>query len=210
MLVRLFSNPYLYPKFSGMEVLKKRLTYQEFKQLEFDDNDSYWYELINGELVKKQSPTFEHQSISGEIEFLLMAFVKKNNSGKVLHAPLDVVLDDGNAYHPDIFFIRKERFFIFHEKEKIIIGAPDLVVEILSKSTASDDRGDKKDNYEKYGVREYWLVDYQKKSIEVYNLKEERYRLTNYVESAGILRSEVLEGFELDIETLFKEAGLGT
>lgn len=192
-----------------MEVLRQRLTYQEFRQIEFDDNDSDWYELINGELVKKQSPTFEHQAISSEIEFHLMAFVKKNNAGKVLHAPLDVVLDDGNAYHPDIFFIRRERFFIFHEKEKIIMGAPDLVVEILSKSTASDDRGDKKDNYEKYGVREYWLVDHQKKSIEVYHLKDERYRLAQYLEGSGVLRSEVLAGFEMDIEQLFREAGLG-
>lgn len=189
-----------------MELLQKKLTYQEFRNMEFDENDSFWYELINGELVRKQSPTFDHQVLSGEIEFLLMAFVKQHQLGRVVHAPMDVILDDGNVYHPDIFFIKKERFFIIDEKEKIIAGTPDLVIEILSKSTAVNDRGDKKDNYEKHGVREYWLVDPQKKSFEVYSLINDRFKLTSYLEGSGVLKSAVLEGFEMDIEKLFDEA----
>ncbi len=174
--------------------------------MEFDENDPYWYELINAEIVRKQSPTIEHQILSGEIEFLLMAYVKKQKLGIVVHTPMDVVLDDGNAYHPDIFFIRKDRYFINDQTEKIVTGAPDLVIEILSKSTASDDRGEKKNNYEKHGVREYWLVDPQKKSFEVYTLMNERYKLTSYLEGSGTLKSIVLEGFEMDIESLFAEA----
>jgi len=124
----------------------------------------------------------------------------------MLHAPSDVILDDGNAYHPDIFFIKKDRFFIIDEMEQIVKGAPDLVVEILSKSTAVYDKGIKKDTCEKYGVREYWLVDPQKKSIEVYGLKEERFRLTAYFEESGILKSSVLEDFEMDIAKIFSDA----
>ena len=155
--------------------------------------------------MKKQSPAVRHQRISGEIEFALMTFNKKNNLGIVLHAPLDVVLDDGNAYHPDVFFIKKERSFILDDKEEIVIGAPDVVIEILSKSTAGNDRGAKKDNYEKYGVREYWLVDPQNKSVEVYALMEERYKLVSYVVETGVVKSSVLEGFELNIEPVFEE-----
>jgi Uma2 family endonuclease len=191
-----------------MEVLEKKLTYQEFREMEFDDNDPFWYELINGELVKKQSPTTDHQDISRELGFLLIAYTKKTKAGIIYHAPLDVVLDDGNAYHPDIFFIRRERFFIIDDKEKIVIGAPDLVIEILSKSTASEDRGDKKDNYEKFGVREYWLVDPQKKSFEVYSLVNDRFKLTAYLEGSGVLKSSALEGFEMDLEKLFADATL--
>ncbi len=189
-----------------MEVLKKKLTYQEFRELEFDDNDNFWYELINGELVKKQAPSIRHQRISREIDFCLTEYSKKTGAGEVLYAPVDVILDDGNAYHPDIFFIKKERYFILDEDEQIVRGAPDLVIEILSKSTAVYDRGEKKDIYEKYGVREYWIVDPEKKSIEVYSLKDERFRLTIYLEDSGILESPGLEGFEMDIAKVFSGA----
>lgn len=123
----------------------------------------------------------------------------------MFHAPLDVVLDDHNTYHPDILFIKKERSFIIDNTEEVIIGAPDLVIEILSKSTAGDDRGVKKDNYEKFGVREYWLVDPKNKSIEVYTLIDERYKLVSYVVENGLAKSTVLEGFEIEIEPVFEE-----
>jgi len=186
-----------------MEVLQKKLTYQEFRQIEFDDNDDSWYELINGELVKKQSPTIKHQDISREIGYHLIEFSKRTNAGKVYFAPLDVVLDDNNAYQPDIFFIKKDRFFILNEKEQVVIGAPGLVVEILSKGTAIYDKGDKKDIYEMNGVREYWLVEPRNKSVEVYALENERYRLVAYLEETGIVKSTVLEGFELEISQIF-------
>ena len=186
-----------------MEVLQKKLTYQEFRQIEFDDSDDSWYELINGELVKKQSPTIKHQDISREIGYRLIEFSKRTNAGKVYFAPLDVVLDDNNAYQPDIFFIKKDRFFILDEKEQVVIGAPGLVVEILSKGTAIYDKGDKKDIYEMNGVREYWLVEPRNKSVEVYALENERYRLVAYLEETGIVKSTVLEGFELEISQIF-------
>ncbi len=187
-----------------MEATQRKLTYREFREMEFDDNDNFWYELINGELVRKQPLTITHQRISGEIEYLLMTYVKKTKAGFVFHALLDVVLDDNNAYHPDIFFIKKDRSFILDEKEEVVIGSPDLVIEILSKSTASDDKGDKKDNYEKYGVKEYWLVDPRTKSFEIYTLVEDRFKLTSYFEETGTLKSTVLEGFEMEIEKVFE------
>ncbi len=177
--------------------------------MEFDNKDDAWYELINGELVQKQSPTYDHQSISREILVSLTLFARQSRSGQVWSAPLDVVLDDRNVYQPDIFFVKKERYFIFDEKEKIVIGAPDLVVEILSKSTAHKDRGDKRDIYEKYGVREYWLVDPVKKSIEQYAFVHERFKLVSYLEETGVLKSTILEGFELDSEQVFGEAKIG-
>ncbi len=148
-----------------MDILKRTITYQEFKEMEFDDNDTSWYEIINGELVGKQAPTTDHQAISAEIVFLLTTFAKRTKIGRVLFAPLDVVFEDENMFHPDILFIKKERLFIVDEKEKVVMGAPDLVVEILSKSTAPDDKGEKKDVYERFGVKEYWLVDPVKKPL---------------------------------------------
>ncbi len=188
-----------------MEVLQKKLTYQEFRQLEFADDDQNWYELINGEIVKKQSPTLRHQDISANIESALRAFAKQTKSGKMYHAPLDVVLDDNNAYHPDVIFIKKDRFFILDIKEQIVIGAPDLVVEILSKSTAAYDKGIKKEVYEKNGVREYWLVDPRTKTVEVYSYFNQRYSLSGYFEETDKLKSVALEGFEMELADIFEE-----
>lgn len=181
------------------------MTYQEFKKLDFPENDHAWYELINGELVRKQSPTIQHQDISGNIYFWLRSYVKKKALGKVLSAPLDTVLDDGNSYHPDVLFVRKERYHILDDKEKVVMGAPDLVVEVLSKSTAFYDRGEKKDIYEKYGVREYWLVDPQNKTVEIYSFENQRFRLNQLVDETGKVKSLVLEGFGLEAAKIFEE-----
>ncbi len=188
-----------------MEVVAKKITYREFKEMEFDENDSSWYELINGELVRKQSPTISHQNISGNLYFRIRLFLEEKPLGKVLSAPLDVVLDDGNAYHPDVLFVKKDRFHIFDEKEEVVIGAPDLVVEILSKGTAIYDRGIKKDIYEKHGVREYWLIDPKSKTIEVYNFENERFRLKQLADETGTAHSEVLEGFNIELAKIFEE-----
>ena len=128
-----------------MEVLTKKLTYQEFRQMDFGDDDPAWYELINGQIVKKQSPTLQHQRISKNIFRALDAYALKTTSGEALYAPLDVVLDDDNVYHPDVFFVKKERSFILENSEEVVMGAPDLVIEILSKSTGIYDKGAKKD-----------------------------------------------------------------
>jgi len=85
----------------------------------------------------------------------------------------------------------------------VVIGAPDLVIEILSKSTAVYDKGAKKDNYEKNGVREYWLIDPRNKSIEVYDLSQQRYQLVAYQEETGLVSSVALEGFVLDLAQIF-------
>ena len=176
-----------------------------FRELEFPDNDLFDYELINGLLVRKQSPTLKHQRISRRISTALNNFALKTGIGEMLYAPLDVVLDDNNVYHPDIIFVKKDRASILDEVEQVVIGAPDLVVEILSKSTIVYDRGAKKDIYERYGVREYWLVDQRTNNIEVYSYADQRYKLIDNYDETGTLKSLTLEGFEMDIETVFKD-----
>ncbi len=181
------------------------MTYQEFKQLEFDDDDPYWYELINGELVRKFSPTLQHQNIADNILIAMKLFAREKQLGKAYSAPLDVVLDDGNSYHPDVLFVRKDRYHILDEDEQVVIGAPDLVVEILSPGTAIYDKGDKKDIYEKYGVREYWLVEPKSKAVEIYAFVDQRFKLVQYAQETGEVESKVLEGFKLDLDKIFED-----
>ncbi len=186
-----------------MEVLEKLLTYQAYRKMEFDEDDNFQYELLNGVLMKKGSPTIQHQRIAGNIYFLLRLFVEKKKLGEVFTTPLNVVLDEHNAPQPDIIFIGNDKKLILNENEQVIIGIPDIVVEVLSPGSVRRDRIDKKAIYEKAGVPEYWIVDPNYKNVEIYHLKEGRYDLFGFVEETGIVKSSVLKDFELALSQIF-------
>ncbi len=185
-----------------IEVGAEKMNYEQFREMEIPDGDTHTYELINGEIVKRASPNSPHQNLFSELFILLGVFIKKNKLGKLYSAPFDVVLDEENVPQPDIFFITKKREFII-EPNGPVIGAPDLVIEILSKSTAKYDRGIKKDLYEKFQVKEYWIADPKNASIEVYEIVEGKYKLVGYAAEEGVITSSVLEGLELEMKDLF-------
>jgi Uma2 family endonuclease len=143
-----------------------RITANDFRNMEFDDSDSFYYELLNGELVAKSAPSPFHQRISRNIFRALDNFIITNNLGEVLYAPIDVFLDEYNATQPDVLFLSPEKQHLVTPHG--VQGAPDLVVEIISPSSIKRDRGDKMKLYERCGVGEYWLVDARTRSVEVY------------------------------------------
>ncbi len=134
---------------------KRIYTYADYEKLP----EGAPYQLIGGDLVKEPSPVPYHQILSRRIEFELVKFVEERALGEVLYAPMDVYLSDTEVYQPDILFISKERMSIIGEKK--IEAAPDLVIEILSPSSAYYDLRHKKNVYETSGVKEYWVVDPQ-------------------------------------------------
>lgn len=141
-------------------------TYDDYKSLPFSETEQY--ELLGGEIVMVPSPGFRHQRISWELEYRLSQHVRDLRLGIVADAPLDVVLGEGGdreVAQPDVLFISHERIEIIHDDE--VRGAPDLVVEILSPSTADYDRGYKRTLYARAGVGEYWIVDPQTETAEV-------------------------------------------
>lgn len=160
------------------------------------------YQLIEGELVMTPSPTPTHQIVSGRLEYALMTFVLQHDLGLVLYAPIDIVLSETNVFQPDIIFISKDRSRIIGEKN--IQGAPDLVVEILSPSTAYYDLKSKRAMYERSGVREYWIVDPQMQTIEVYESREGRFSLATESRAGGRATSCILDGFSVELASLFE------
>lgn len=186
-----------------MTVLTKKMTYAEYRALEFEDTDNFQYELLNGEVVKKASPTVQHQRISMRLIAALLRHLSDHPVGEIFHAPLDVVLSDLNAPQPDVIFICNERLHIINEQEQVIIGAPDLLIEIISTGSIKRDRIEKKDLYEQFGVPEFWLVDPNNRSVEVYQMLENRYRVFAFAAEVGKVQSAVLAGFELDIDDIF-------
>ena len=131
----------------------------------------------------------------------LNAFVKKNNLGLVLYAPVDIVFSETNVLEPDILFISTKNSGIVGEKN--ISGAPDLLIEIISPSSGYYDMVKKKDLYEKFGVKEYWLVDPKKKWIEIYVNEEGKFKLLQRQENKGVLASKILRGFQIPFATIF-------
>lgn len=171
-----------------------RHTYADY--LETSDDERY--ELLNGELVMVPSPKEIHQSILGILHLMVGTFVRERRLGKVYFAPFDVVLSDTDVVQPDLLFVSNERIGIVTADN--VQGAPDLVVEILSPATAERDRTIKLDLYATHGVKEYWIVDPDAKTIMV------MLRGVGGFEAAGIygagetLRSPTLEGFSIEVE----------
>lgn len=115
-------------------------------------------QLINDVLIMSPPATPNHQRFSKRIFKAIEKLVTENKSGEVLYAPIDVYLNNKNVYQPDIVFVSKDRSEII-DWNKGIIGAPNLVIEILSKGNRKYDLKDKKDVYENAGVKEYWVID---------------------------------------------------
>lgn len=130
-------------------------------------------ELVYGVVREPPAPRYGHQALVTRLAALMYAHVREHDLGEVCVSPVDVVLDRAKALvvQPDIVFVARDRRHIIDAR---IWGAPDLVVEVLSRGTALRDRTTKTAWYAEYGVRECWLVDRQATALEVIGLPDER------------------------------------
>jgi len=177
---------------------KTKYTYEDYLQTPEDKR----YELIGGELIMVPAPRPRHQEISGRLAYLLMKYLEENNLGKIFPAPCDVVLDEENVLQPDILFISNERQEIITEDN--IKGAPDLVIEILSPSSAYFDLVKKKKIYARFGVKECWIVDPEEKTAEIYLVEKDSYKLSQSFTEEDKLTSEMFPGLSINLKELFK------
>jgi Uma2 family endonuclease len=132
-------------------------------------------ELINDNLVMSPAPTPGHQRFSKQLFKAIERLVEANDLGEVLYSLVDVYLNERNVYQPDIIFVSKEQTTII-DWNKGIMGAPDLVIEILSKGNKNYDLNKKKAVYEAEGVKEYWVVNYKTKWCEGFFLENGAYQ----------------------------------
>lgn len=179
----------------------KRWTYADLDELPEAENGDR-YEIIDGELVVTPSAIPLHQLVDYRLTRWFGDHVERGRLGQIFFAPVDVRLGDQTLI-PDLLFIRRDRLHIVGAKA--IEGAPDLVVEILSPSTKRRDRGRKAEIYAQFGVREYWIVDPQARSVTVFALRGDRYE--PLPQPGGVARSEVLAGLTIDVAALFAAAG---
>jgi len=174
-----------------------KFTYQDYLQMPEDKR----CELIEGEFHMVPSPMTYHQRVSRSLELLLWEFVRRNNLGEVFYAPYDVVLSDENVVQPDILFISRERSHIITEKN--VQGAPDLVIEITSKASERWDREIKRKLYAKFGVEEYWIVDPDKKTVDVMTSGKSGFEVAKSYRAKDTLTSPLLKGLSIDLSEVF-------
>lgn len=140
-----------------------------------DRNIKIKTELIDGKIfMMSPRPRVEHATVCTNIASEFRSYLK----GKTCRAfcdGVDVFLDESNRFIPDTMIVCNPDII----KHDGIYGAPDLVVEVLSKTTAKNDRSKKKYTYAKYGVKEYWIVDVWSKSVEVYYNQDNWFVLDN-------------------------------
>jgi Uma2 family endonuclease len=167
-------------------------------------DDGNRYELNNGELSMTPAPSFFHQRYSFKLANYLENYVEENDLGWIVVSPIDVIIDDYNVVQPDVAFIAKENNKIIDEKG--LIGPPDLVVEFVSPSSYHRDIFEKKEIYEQFGIKEYWIVDINNKIVEVFTLKDGKYELFSVASGSGKVSSKIITGFQIEIVKIISES----
>jgi Uma2 family endonuclease len=174
-------------------------TYEQWLQF---PNDGWKYEIIDGVLYMSPPPTINHQDVSGELFTRMRLFARSHKLGVVLAAPCGVRLPTQPVpVEPDILFVRRERRSII--AERYVEGAPDLVVEVLSRSNADYDRTTKYRQYELAGVAEYWIVNCWDQTVAIYLLVNQRYQLTHTYQRGETAALQGLTGFQIAVADLF-------
>lgn len=175
-----------------------RFTYEDYKLLPEDKR----CEIVEGDLLMTPSPIFRHQVVLKRLMMRLGAFVDAGGLGEVVSAPMDVVLSAENVVQPDLLFISQERMNIVDPMGPVN-GAPDLTVEVLSPSTSGRDQILKRKLYAKYGVREYWVVDPDGRTVEVLTQSSTGLETYRVFPVGSVLTSPLLPGLAIPVADLF-------
>lgn len=177
----------------------KEWSYEEYLAL---PDDGQHYESIEGVLYVTNTPDLDHQFTVMEVAYQLKQFVNTKQLGFVLVAPFEVHLSHRTRpVQPDVIVIRTEKWP--GSGAKYFMGAPDLVVEVLSTSTKRIDRLIKFAAYEQAEVAEYWIVDPKTKWVEVYSLSVEEYALVSEVTGDDLIQSPMLPEMKVVSRSLF-------
>jgi Uma2 family endonuclease len=186
--------------------LVPKLTYRDYVHI---PEDGRRHEIIDGEHYVTPAPFVSHQKLAFRLTLRVGGFVESQRLGLFLFAPADVLLSAHDVVQPDLFFISRERASIVAGKN--IQGAPDLVVEILSRSTRGLDEGVKLQAYGRAGVREYWVVDPFQQGLQRWVRTDNALRPQPFLSAAAgdVLTSPLLPGFELSLAEIFEDPILG-
>ena len=172
-------------------------TYSDMVEKLPESNQSV--ELWNGEIVMSPAPHPDHQRIVRNFFRQLDQFVEGNDLGEVFFSPVDVVLTKRRVVQPDVLFISKPRLGIVKD---YVDGVPDLAMEAISEASWQRDRIQKRALYEQFGLPEYWIIDPESQTIEVFALVKGAYQLHSRAVGEETAKSKLLPGFHVSFKKL--------
>ena len=181
----------------------RRLTYDDL--LLFPEGDGLRHEIIDGVHYVTAAPSLRHQDLVGRLFLALANFLTAHPGiGRVFLSPLDVVFTLYDIVEPDLLFVAGDQREIMTEKN--IQGAPAIVVEVVSKSTRSRDERIKRELFDRGGVREYWIVDPDRRRVTVHRREGSRLDARTPLSAAdqAVLTTPLLPGFSLSVSELFR------
>jgi Uma2 family endonuclease len=172
--------------------------------LEIMPDDENRYELMEGEVIVSRAPSLTHQRVLGNLFNVLKNYLAQTPSGEVFATP-GVIFDEFNSAIPDIAFVSRERSALTASGERIM-GAPELMVEIVSPGSenARRDRVVKRQVYGKHGVREYWIVDPERLTVEIYRVHQKSLELFATLVDQDELTSPLLPHLGFPVASIFR------
>jgi Uma2 family endonuclease len=184
--------------------MNKVYTYADYFQWKFEER----VELIKGKIFKMSpAPNRFHQELAGDIYAMLHYFLRGKEC-KTYIAPFDVRLPRKSKDDKDIITVLQPDVCVICDLTKLdkrgCVGAPDIIVEVLSPGNNSREMKNKFEVYEEAGVREYWVVSPQNQTFLIHTLENGRFQLSPVKVPGDVVASSVLPGFSLDLTELFR------
>lgn len=165
------------------------------------------YEIVDGDLYMSKQPHLLHQFVCGQIYELLQAWSRQTKAGRAFFNPGVIFTEDDDVV-PDVIWISRERLAAVLQPDGHLHAAPELAIEALSPGTTNErrDREAKLKLYSRQGVLEYWIVDWQKRSLEVYRREDATLTRTKTFYEGDVLQSPLFPGLVCQISQLFDDS----
>ena len=173
-------------------------TYNEYLSI---PDDGKRYEIADGVLLLTPSSTGSHQDTIGEVFFYLRSHVKLAGLGLVIQAPFIVELSAKDVFQPDIIVVMNAH--LDRVQEKKVVGAPDLVVEVSTSGTVAFDRLTKYDTYEYAGVPEYWIINLERRTVEIFVLEGDEYLSPGVFHGEQKIPSRLISWLSVRVDQFF-------
>lgn len=177
-----------------------KLSFEDYLAWEGENQSVEW---IDGEILIMPPASTQHEDLFVFLSVLLRTYVNKHKLGKILGSRLAMRLEvQRRGREPDLLFVARERLHLL--KKNYLDGPADLVIEITSPESFARDRGEKFNEYEAAGIREYWLIDPERQHAEFYRLDTDLHYSAVPLEADNTFRSQVIPGFWLRTEWLWQ------
>lgn len=196
----------MHPVFESVEVYSVD-EFERWVREQEERGDTNHYELLSGRIVMRPPAGWPHGSVEGTLVRELGTFVHRNGLGHTFGSSQGFVLPGGHVVEPDVSFVSNKRWQAAPPPVagKFLELVPDLVIEILSPSTSSRDRGEKLLLYSQAGVGEYWIVNYNLRRVSIWRLGDGGLSGPAVVEGEdALVASRVVAGFELTVASIFE------